>query len=61
MSVAQVPCTTPLNVSFRRELIGVNWDNWICLVRSVLVVNLRWTPSTTRLVRTSQLRICIMT
>jgi hypothetical protein len=52
MSVAQVLGTTPLNVSFRRALIGVNWDNWLCLVRSVLEVNLnnlrdsfRWTTS----------------
>jgi hypothetical protein len=52
MSVAQVLGTTPLNVSFRRALVGVNWDNWLCLVRRVLEVNLnnlrdffRWTTS----------------
>jgi hypothetical protein len=52
MSVAQVLGTTPLNVSFGRALVGVNWDNWLCLVRSVLEVNLnnlrdsfRWTTS----------------
>jgi hypothetical protein len=52
MSVAQVLSTTPLNVSFRRALIGVNWDNWLSLVGSVLEVNLnnlsdsfRWTAS----------------
>jgi hypothetical protein len=52
MSVAQVLSTTPLNVSFRRTLIGVNWDNWLNLVGNVLEVNLnnirdsfRWTAS----------------
>jgi hypothetical protein len=68
MSVAQVLGTTPLNVSFRRALVGVNWDNWLCLVRSVLEVNLNnirdslpGTPSDGRLVRNFQLRICITT
>jgi hypothetical protein len=52
MSMAQVLSTTPLNVSFRRALIGVNWDNWLSLVGNVLEVNLnnirdffRWTAS----------------
>jgi hypothetical protein len=52
MSVAQVLSTTPLNVSFRRALIGVNWDNWLSLVGNVLEVNLNnlrdsfhWTAS----------------
>jgi hypothetical protein len=40
MSVAQVLSTTPLNVSFRRVLIGVNWDNCLSLVGNVLEVNL---------------------
>jgi hypothetical protein len=40
VSVAQVLSTTPLNVSFRRALVGVNWDNWCKLVGSVLDVNL---------------------
>jgi hypothetical protein len=40
MTVAQVLSTTPLNVSFRRALEGVNWDNWICIVRSVIAVTL---------------------
>jgi hypothetical protein len=40
MSVAQVLSTTPLNVSFRRALIGVNWDSWLSLVGNVLEVNL---------------------
>jgi hypothetical protein len=52
MSVAQVLSTTPLNISFRRVLIGVDWDNWLSLVGNVLEVNLnnlrdsfRWTAS----------------
>jgi hypothetical protein len=51
-SVAHVLSTTPLNVSFRRVLVGVNWDNWLGLVGNVLEVNLsnlrdsfRWTVS----------------
>jgi hypothetical protein len=40
LSVAQVLSMTPLNVSFRRALVGVNWDNWFNLVGSVLEVNL---------------------
>jgi hypothetical protein len=52
MSVAQVLSTTPLNVSFRRALVGDNWDKWLHLVESVLMVYLndhrdsfRWTAS----------------
>jgi hypothetical protein len=52
MSVAQVLSTTPLNVSFRRALVGVNLDNWLGLVGNFLEVNLsnlrdsfRWTAS----------------
>jgi hypothetical protein len=52
LSVAQVLSMTPLNVSFRRALVGVNWENWFNLVGSVLEVNLsnlrdtfRWTAS----------------
>jgi hypothetical protein len=41
MTVAQVLSTTPLNVSFRRALEGVNWDNWLCIVTSVMSVSLR--------------------
>jgi hypothetical protein len=40
MSVAQVLSTTPLNVSFRRALVGESWDKWLELVGSVLMVNL---------------------
>jgi hypothetical protein len=40
MTVAQVLSTTPLNVSFRRTLDGVNGDKWTRLVRSVISVNL---------------------
>jgi BarA-like signal transduction histidine kinase len=40
MTVAQVLSTTPLNVSFRRTLDGVNRDKCTCLVRSVISVNL---------------------
>jgi hypothetical protein len=39
-SVAQVLSTTPLNVSFRRVLVGENWDQWINLMGSILTVNL---------------------
>jgi hypothetical protein len=34
------PCTIPLNVSFRRALVGDNWDRWLNLVGDVLMVNL---------------------
>jgi hypothetical protein len=40
MSVAQVLSTTPLNVSFRRALVGDSWDKWLELVGNVLMVNL---------------------
>jgi hypothetical protein len=39
-TVAQVLSTTPLNVSFRRALVGENWANWLCLVGSILTVRL---------------------
>jgi hypothetical protein len=52
LSVAQVLSTTPLNISFRRALVGVNRDNWFNLVGSFLEVNLsnprdtfHWTSS----------------
>jgi hypothetical protein len=38
--VAQVLSTTPLNVSFRRALVGQNWDNWLRLVGSILNINI---------------------
>jgi hypothetical protein len=40
MLVAQVLSTTPLNVSFRRALVGESWDKWLELVGNVLMVNL---------------------
>jgi hypothetical protein len=40
VSAAQVLSTTPLNVSFRRALVGDNWDKWLDLVGNVLIVNL---------------------
>jgi hypothetical protein len=52
VSVAQVLSTTPLNVSFKRALVGGNWDKWLRLVESILMVHLndlrdsfRWTGS----------------
>jgi hypothetical protein len=41
MSVAQVLSTTPLNISFRRALVGQLWEDWLDLVGKVLVVSLR--------------------
>jgi hypothetical protein len=40
MSVAQVLSTTPLNVSFRRSLVGENWEDWHVLVGKVMAVTL---------------------
>jgi hypothetical protein len=39
-SVAQVLSTTPLNISFRRALMGDNWTKWLDLVGSILGVRL---------------------
>jgi hypothetical protein len=39
-TVAQVLSTTPLNVSFRRALVGDNWARWLQLVGSILNVSL---------------------
>jgi hypothetical protein len=39
-SVAQVLSTTPLNVSFRRALMGDDWAKWLDLVGSILGVRL---------------------
>jgi hypothetical protein len=39
-TVAQVLSTTPLNVSFRRALVGENWAMWLRLVGSILTVQL---------------------
>jgi hypothetical protein len=36
--VAQVLSTTPLNVSFRRALVGENWAKWMQLVGSIFNV-----------------------
>jgi hypothetical protein len=38
MLVAQVLSTTPLNVSFRRALVGENWWDWLDLVGKVMTV-----------------------
>jgi hypothetical protein len=35
-----VVSTIPLNVSFRRALVGDNWDKWIEVVGSIVMVNL---------------------
>jgi hypothetical protein len=40
VSVAEVLSTIPLNVSFRRALVGDNWDKWLSLVGNVMMVNL---------------------
>jgi hypothetical protein len=40
MLVAQVLSTTPLNVSFRRALVGENWEGWLDLVGKVMTVTL---------------------
>jgi hypothetical protein len=51
VSVAQVLSTIPLNVSFRRALVGDNWDKWLHLVEGVLRVfnddkdSFKWTIS----------------
>ena len=39
-TVADVLCTRPLNISFRRALVGGNFRLWIDLVSLVLNVNL---------------------
>jgi hypothetical protein len=36
-SVAQVLSTIPLNVSFRRTLVGDNWAKWLQLVESIIM------------------------
>jgi hypothetical protein len=50
VSVGQVLSITLLNIFFRRALVGDNWDKWLRLVESVLMVHLndhrdsfRWT------------------
>jgi hypothetical protein len=40
VSVAQVLSTTPLNISFRRALVGELWEDWLDLVGKVMVVSL---------------------
>jgi hypothetical protein len=40
VSIAEVLSTTLLNTSFRRTLVGDNWDKWLSLVGSILMVNL---------------------
>jgi hypothetical protein len=39
-SVAQVLSTVPLKVSFRKALVGDNWDKWLQLVGGTLAVHL---------------------
>jgi hypothetical protein len=39
-SVTQVLSTIPLNVSFRRALVGDNWAKWLQLVESFINVHL---------------------
>jgi hypothetical protein len=63
MSVAQVLSTTPLNVSFRRALVGDSWDKRLELIGNVLMVNLNgrkdsfiWMAN-----KNFQGRICTMT
>jgi hypothetical protein len=63
VSVAQVLSTTPLNVSFRRALVGELWEDWLDLVGKVMAVSLTehrdcflWTAN-----KTFSVRICIMT
>jgi hypothetical protein len=38
--VAEVLSTTPLNISFRRALVGDNWAKWLQLLGSILNVRL---------------------
>jgi hypothetical protein len=40
VSVVKVLNASPLNISFRRALVGANWDKWMQLVGSVLHVQL---------------------
>jgi hypothetical protein len=40
VSVAQVLSTTPLNISFRRALVGELWEDWLDLVGKVMDVSL---------------------
>jgi hypothetical protein len=40
VTVARVLSTTPLNISFRRALVGDNWAKWLQLVGSILNVHL---------------------
>jgi hypothetical protein len=53
-TVAQVLSTSPLNVSFRRAVVGENWNRWLILVGSLMNVQLSanrdlfvWTKSKT--------------
>jgi hypothetical protein len=58
-SMSQVLNTIPLNVSFRRALVGDNWAKWLQLVESIINVRLGeqtdsfiWTKSTSFSVKT---------
>jgi hypothetical protein len=63
MSVAQVLSTAPLNVSFRRALVGKNWEDWLDLVGKVMTVTLTEHKdfSVGRPIRLFRLRTYIMT
>jgi hypothetical protein len=63
MSVAQVLSTTPINVSFRRALVGKNWEDWLDLVGKVMTVTLTEHKdfSVGRPIRLFRLRTYIMT
>jgi predicted kinase len=40
VTMAQVLSNTPLNISFRRALVGKNWTKWLRLVGSILTIRL---------------------
>lgn len=44
VSVATVFATIPLNIRFRRNLIGANWTRWLHLVQRLMMVNLSNEP-----------------
>ena len=46
VSVATVLGSVPLNIQFRRSVIGERWDRWLHLVRRLMEVNLSDVPYT---------------
>uniref|UniRef100_A0A453J640 Uncharacterized protein n=1 Tax=Aegilops tauschii subsp. strangulata TaxID=200361 RepID=A0A453J640_AEGTS len=46
VSVATVLGSIPLNIQFRRSVIGERWDRWLHLVRRLMEVNLSDVPDT---------------